>query len=133
MGTFDERIRHLEDEVGEGKITAGIVVHQPYAADEHVERHYKHPRGGKSHYIEDPFFASLLYNLRQIAQDVIVPHGSRIQEAMKDIAKGFNDHLAVNAPVDTSTLRRSGNVYVDDNGARVWEDKQSARYRYEKE
>jgi hypothetical protein len=133
MGTFAERTLRLEEEVGGGKITAGIVVHQPYAADEHVERHYKHPRGGKSHYIEDPFFHDLNDNLRSIARNVVTPEGSDLFGTMKDIAESFDRALKFNAPVEFNTLRESGNVYVAEGSRKVWEKHQRARFRADKE
>lgn len=133
MGSFDERIRALEEAVGSGKLVMGHTTHQPYAADEHVERHYKHPRGGRPFYIEDPFHADLNDNLRKLAHNAVVATGSDLVDAAKDIAKSFDDNLRANAPLEFGTLKESGNPWVEDNGVRVWEKPQKARYRSDKE
>lgn len=133
MGTFGERIRKLEADVGDGEITAGIVVHQPYAADVHVDRQDKHPRGGRSHYVEDPFFHDLTDNLRKIAREVVTQEGSNLENAMQDIAESFDRSLKANAPWETNTLRESGNVYVKQKGVITWQKHQRTRYKSEKE
>jgi hypothetical protein len=48
---------HIEDLSGPGIIAREISFNTPYAARQHEELTWKHPRGGKAKYLEDPLKA----------------------------------------------------------------------------
>lgn len=133
MGTFGQRTRFLEQQVGSGKLTMGLTVHQPYAADEHEELHYKHPRGGGPKYVQDPFFSNLVNFIHILANNAVTVDGSDLRDAAQVIAREMNQFVERKAPVKTNVLRRSGSAYVLDDGQEVFRIPQRAPYNWEKE
>jgi hypothetical protein len=122
MGTFDERIRYLEEQVGDGHITAGCVVDQPYAQNQHETESFKHVRG-RSHYLGGPLMENALSLVTRIVNSVITETGSRLREEMIDVADTMNGYVENNAPKDPDVgdvLSKSGSPYVDDNGMRIY-------------
>jgi hypothetical protein len=109
-GSFDERIRFLEDAVGDGNITAGVDVDQPYAQDQH-ETPYRH-RKGQMKYLSEPLFANIGPLMSKIANEVITEEGSNLSSAMRDTADEMAEYVADNAPVDTGRLSESASPYV---------------------
>jgi hypothetical protein len=125
-GDFQRRIKHLEDAVGNGDLVMGAVVGQPYAAAQHNRHYYKHPRGGMSNYLEDPFAHQHPEMLHKIARDVVTPDGSQLMNAAREIAEEFDEMVNSYAPVEFTILRNSTSVYVDDNGMRAYDRPQRA-------
>lgn len=133
MPSFDERTRFLESQVGTGDLVMGLVVHQHYAADQHVETHYKHPGGGIAKYVEIPYVAKRNDFLKELARNAVTEGGSDLSDAATSVAKQFDDIVKKNAPDRLGILQRSGNVYVTDNGRETYRKSQEAPFLYDKE
>ncbi len=133
MASFDERTRFLESQVGTGDLVMGLVVHQPYAADQHVEGHYKHPKGGIARYVEIPYAAQRNDFLRELARNAVTEGGSDLNDAATSVAKQLDEIVRKNAPDMLNILKRSANVYVTDNGRETFRQSQKAPFLYDKE
>jgi selenocysteine lyase/cysteine desulfurase len=118
--TFDARIRHLSEAVGEGQLVMGCLVNQEYAQDQHETGRYRH-KSGRDHYLGGPLLAHSLELLEKLARNTITSEGSNLTDAAKDVAEDLSGYVRANAPKDTSRLSESGSPYVDSNGVRVWE------------
>lgn len=118
--TFFARIDRLSDSVGTGKITAGCLVNQPYAQNQHQSIWFEHPHGGRALYLGGPLLENALLLVGQIARGTITPFGSLITQRMIDIAEWMARAVAENAPVETGVLRTSGSPWVKDKGAVVY-------------
>lgn len=115
---FDRRMRHLEREVGEGRITAGCTVDQIYAQNQHQNMSFKHTRG-RSHYLGAPLMENQSKLLAQIARSVITKEGSRLKGEMKDTAEAMAGYVLKNAPRDPDigdVLANSGSPWVSERG-----------------
>ena len=120
---FDRRIKYLSDQVGTGRITAGCVVDQIYAKNQHENTSFEHDTGGRYHYLGGPLMENSFNLVDGMARAVIIPEGSRIQEEMRDIAEDLSDYVYHNAPRDPDigvVLANSGSPYVVDNGEKVY-------------
>ena len=118
--TFGERVDHLIREVGTGHITAGCVVDQPYAQNQHQTDHFRHPHGGRSHYLGGPLLEHAYENVEDIARSVLTEFGSRLQPRMVAIAEKMAEYVLVNAPRETGQLAFSGSPYVKSDGIQVY-------------
>lgn len=130
MGTFNERIEQLQQEVGDGNLTMRVNVHQPYAAAEHNRYYYKHPRGGMPDYLAAPFEAEHSDMMMILSEAVL--DGS-LREAAIDAVGKFEEWVETYAPVEFNVLRQSCNLYVEDNGSTIYERPQKAPYESWKE
>lgn len=120
--TFGPRTRYLEEQVGDGFITAGCVVDQPYAQNQHETESFNHTVG-RSHYLGGPLMENAMTLVGRIARAAVTETGSRLKQEMQDIADDMNDYVVQNAPRDPDAgdvLAKSGSPYVDDNGARIY-------------
>lgn len=90
----------------------------PSAFAEVQERHreFNHPRGGKAGYLGDHLVAQSQRYMRELAERLVTPDGSEIQQAAKDIADDLSAAVRRNAPIEFDFLRRSGHATVTDNG-----------------
>lgn len=132
-GSFQRRIKRLEDAVGNGDLVMGGVVGQPYAAAEHNRHYYNHPRGGQANYMEAPFEMLRGEMLAKLAKDVVTPDGSQLDKAARDVAEMFDEMVNQYAPVEFFVLRNSTSVYVEDNGIRTYDRPQRAARNKAKE
>ncbi len=132
-GSFQERARYLESQVGDGDLEMGGTVHQPYAAAVHNRLYYRHPRGGQAGYLEGPFTAYRGEMLQHLANNAVVPQGSNLDKAARENAEKFADWVREFAPVEFRALKESTNVYVKDNGVTSYYVEQKAPYNYKKE
>lgn len=132
-GSFQERARYLEEQVGDGDLEMGAIVHQPYAAAVHNRFYYRHPRGGMAGYLEAPFTAFRGEMLARLAANAVVPQGSRLKQAAEEVADMFTEFVRDYAPIEFRFLKESTNVYVKDDGVTVYYKKQTRPYRYDKE
>lgn len=127
MGTFQEGCLDLEEKVGRGKLTGKVVVNQIYAASQHsgywvtgpLAGHVirRHPRGGQSHYLEEPLFAKAEDYMKNLADAVL--DGFLVQamaENMEDLADEVHDK----APRENEILRNSANPIVLDDGLEAY-------------
>ena len=119
-GSFDERMEYLGDQVGRGEITAGCIVNQPYAQDQHETLHYRH-RAGRARFLGGPLIENVVDTMQYIARHVITPEGSDLEDAMIEVADTMAyDYVAEQAPIDTARLRTSGSPWVTENGVEVY-------------
>lgn len=121
---FVERTHFLESEVGDGGITAGCLVDQPYAQDQH-ETFYQHPRGGRMNYLGGPLMENATDLVQHVANNVITEYGSDLHDAMKDVAREMAYEYVLNEaplgpPIDEYILRLSGSPYLIEDGVETW-------------
>lgn len=120
MGTFDERIAHLDREVGVGTIVAKCEVDQPYAQIQHQNVNYRH-NDGRAFYLGGPLFESSLSLVQGLSSRAITPTGSDIRAGMIDVAEWMAEQVFLNAPKDTGRLSESGHPTVRDNGLVIYD------------
>lgn len=119
---FDERLRYLEEQVGDGRITAGCLVDQEYAQNQHENLSFNHTVG-HAHYLGGPLMENAFNIVDGMARAVITEEGSRIQDEMQDIAEDMAHWVETNAPRDPDigdVLANSGSPYVVDNGIEIY-------------
>lgn len=121
MLPFEQRIDELMRSVGTGSIVAGCKVNQPYAQNQHQTDSFRHPHGGRSHYLGGPLLENAFALVEQIARSSITPFGSLINRRMIDIAEWMAQAVLENAPKETGRLSLSGNPWVKDNGVLIYE------------
>src|SRR3954465_3778594 len=109
---FAERIDSLIESVGVGNITAGCEVNQPYAQNQHQSDRFRHPHGGRSHYLGGPLMENAFSLVEELARGAITPLGSMIDQRMIDIAEKMASYVLVNAPKETGQLSLSGHPWV---------------------
>jgi hypothetical protein len=126
--TFDERMRYLGEQVGDGKLVMGCGVDQIYAQNQHETESFKHT-SGRSHYLGAPLLENAFVLMEKLARNTITEHGSNLTDAAKDVAQDMADFVRVNAPKDTGRLSESGAPFVDSEGMRIWEKAPSAPRR----
>lgn len=113
---FAERIDSLIESVGVGNITAGCEVNQPYAQNQHQTDSFRHPHGGRSHYLGGPLMENAFGLIEELARGAITPFGSMIHERMVDIAETMAKYVLINAPKETGQLSLSAHPWVKSNG-----------------
>lgn len=133
MPIFTERITHLMNEVGDGTLTMGTVVQQPYAAAEHERLYYRHPRGGMAKYLELPLIANRDFYVGILALNAVTPEGSNLRSAAEDVAERMAGITRRYAPVLSGLLRDSADAYVLDAGALIYYREGPGPYNYDKE
>lgn len=121
MDSFDRRIDELSRAVGIGPITAGCEVNQPYAQNQHQTDRFRHPHGGRSHYLGGPLREHALELIEEVAQGVITPHGSDVNKKMIDVAETLARYVLVNAPKETGRLSLSGHPWVKSAGIPIYD------------
>ena len=112
-GTFSERIDELRKMVGSGKITASCEVNQVYAHYQHEHLEFRHPRGGKALYLQEPLYDNYQAYLTDYAKTVLDDGG---HPAMKRTAEHLSDQVEEHAPREFEDLRFSGHPQVTVNG-----------------
>jgi hypothetical protein len=120
VDNFSERIDHLIREVGTGYITAGCEVNQPYAQNQHQTDHFRHPHGGRSHFLGGPLMEHAYALVESLGRSVITPFGSRIFERMGEISEEMAGYVLKNAPKETGRLSLSGSPWVRANGIELY-------------
>ena len=125
-GDFEERMRYLGEQVGDGKIVARCTVNQPYAQIQHQKLDYDHstteygPPGGSAFYLGGPLMENQEQLMFKIARKAITEEGSDIEGAMIDVAQDMADYVAKNAPIETGRLRQSASPSVESNGITIF-------------
>lgn len=119
--TFFSRIDRLSDSVGNGWITAGCTVNQPYAQNQHQSAWFRHPHGGRAFYLGGPLMENAFDLIGEIARGAITPFGSTIDRRMIDVAETLSRYVLENAPRETGQLATSGNPWVKDNGVLIYD------------
>lgn len=131
--SFDERIEFLSEQVGTGHITAGCLVDQPYAQNQHENLSFRHSVG-RAHYLGGPLMENATTLLGGIARSAVTESGSRLKNEMRDVADNLADYVKVNAPRDPDAgdvLANSASPWVEDNGARTYERPSKAGRSYD--
>lgn len=133
MYSFDEGTQILETIVGDGPLTMGIVVQQPYAAAEHNRTYYRHPRGGMAYYLEIPLITAREQYLMQLAMNAITKDGSDLIKTAIEIAENMTSIVRRNAPVQSGLLRESTDAFVRDAGITIYFREQLGPYNKDKD
>ena len=121
VSTFFQRIDSLSDSVGTGHIVAGCTVNQPYAQNQHQSVWFRHPHGGRALYLGGPLYENAFLLIEELARGAITPFGSMIDRRMIDIAETLARYVLENAPRETGLLATSGNPWVKDKGALIYD------------
>lgn len=119
---FNRRILYLEQQVGDGDITAGCDVDQPYAQNQHENMSFDHSVG-RDHYLGGPLMENAFNILSGIAQSVITEGGSQLRDEMNNVAERMSFWVETNAPRDPDVgdvLAKSGSPWVRDNGIEIY-------------
>lgn len=120
---FIERTHFLEMEVGDGDITSGVFVDQPYAQRQHQNLEYNH-RVGMAMYLTTPLMANVYGLIEKIARNAVTDFGSDLSDTMRSIADdmaGYVKQFApLGPPIDPYILKKSASPYVIDNGVEIY-------------
>lgn len=122
MGTFQERIKELEDTVGTGHLVGQVLVDQPYAQDQHETMFYGHPGGGQAKYLSEPLMANHPEYLRRLA-GAVLDEGGALERAMIRNVEDLSGEVYKHAPFEFGDLKASGHPMVFDGDRRVYDRK----------
>lgn len=103
---------------GSNRITAKVVVDQPYAQDQHETMFYKHPRGGKAKYLETPLFAGYPEWLQKFANGLLKSKES-LPKDWAEVGRSLKREVPRNAPVEFGDLRQSAGLVVTEGSSTV--------------
>jgi hypothetical protein len=117
-GTFGERIDVLRSMVSSGTITASCTVDQVYAHYQHEHLEFRHPRGGKALYLQDPLMENYHSYLDDYAKTVLRDGG---QAAMRRTAEHLSDEVEAHAPREWADLMYSGHPQVTQDGHTIYD------------
>lgn len=117
VGTFQKRMTYLGSLVGRGNMTGKLIVDQVYAQNQHESLHFKHPRGGKAKYLEEPFLQHYRTYCGYIADSLL---DSGPTPGMVKAMEALSEQVTINAPVLHNYLRQSGHPIVYDDGVTVY-------------
>lgn len=121
MGDFSERMRELQERIGEGILRGEVEVNQHYALEQHENMNYEHPRGGGPKYLSEPLMNKAEAYLGELADNVLE---GNLASAMALNMEHLSAELDPAAPIDEDPnpirLRRSGNPKVFDDGQEVY-------------
>lgn len=124
-GTFGERTRQLEQQIGSGTLVGTVVVDQSYAKYIHEDLSLKHPRGGKAHYLRDPLVDGHIGYLRRLANNTL---RGDLRAEMREVTEDLSREVQVQAPIEMYGLKISGHPVVTDNGT-TWYDRAPLMHR----
>lgn len=130
---FFERIPYLMDQVGDGTLSMGTVIQQPYAGAEHNRLYYKHPRGGTAKWIEGTLAMQVPQYMMILTLSAVVPTGSELKPAAIRVSELMAGVTRKYAPVMSGLLRESADSFVYDAGALIYFRDQSGPYNYDKD
>jgi hypothetical protein len=119
---FNMRTKYLEDQVGSGRIKAGVTVDQPYAQNQHENLSFNHTVG-RAHYLGAPLMENAFNFVDGMARAAVTDEGSRIKDEMQDIAEDLSRAVLTNAPRDPDigdNLANSGSPWVVDGGMEIF-------------
>jgi hypothetical protein len=115
--TFHKGFEKLEKQVGDGVLRGELVFNQPYAAKQHNDLSYDHPRGGGAGYVTKPQMRFWRRWYEMLAKDVL--RGS-LNRAMQDVVDEWAERASSEAPVESTQLRKSANPRVYDDKVEVY-------------
>lgn len=126
--TCSARLRQLAESIGDGNLTATVVVDQAYAQDQHETMHYRHPHGGGPKFLEKALFENHQGYYRHLARHVL--DGDRpLHESMLRVGRDLVFDSAKITPVGPNGpfLARSHELTITDDGQRVHHDEPQQR------
>lgn len=131
MADFFERTDFLAEMIGHGDLTGMVEVSQLYAALQHNELSWNHPRGGKALYLTEPLMDNYSRYFEDIARRLL-DEGPEpaMRDAVEDLAE--DGGVATHAPVLYSNLRASGHPSVTSDGETVY-DREPRQHRLSEE
>lgn len=121
MGTFQDRIDYLIEQVGKAHLKGTVEYNQIYAHYQHEHPDFKHPQGGKAFFLRDPLFAGVNEAMAHLADRAILPEGSKIQTAMADNMEKLSTRARDESPVEFGDLRDSGHPVVVSDGRTIYD------------
>lgn len=132
--TCSARLRELAEHIGDGELTASVVVDQAYAQDQHETMHYRHPHGGGPKYLERALFDGHRGYYSDLA-DVIHDEAHPLVDAMRSVGRDLVFDSAAITPVGPNGpfLARSHALTITDQGAEVYHDEPQQRRLTEEE
>ena len=116
-GTFGKRLNVLESLIGRGSLTGKLIVDQVYAQNQHESLWFRHPRGGKAKYLEEPLFTHHGSYLNGIASTLL---DAGPTPGMIKAMEALSLQVEENAPVLHGYLKQSGHPIVIDDGVEVY-------------
>jgi hypothetical protein len=125
MAGADEFVRNIDElsrQVGTGRVTAGCIVDQIYAQNQHQNLRFRHTNG-RSHYLGGPLLENSSYLMMRIAGSIIDEGGSHLKREMINVAETLAGYVLRNAPRDPDlgdVLANSGSPYVMDEGILIY-------------
>lgn len=131
--TFDQRMRHLAREVGDGELVGKVLVDQRYAHTQHedlwptgqpgvaIPKNLDHPMGGGAKYLEGPLYENVGRYMRRLAREAITENGSDLAEGMIRVVEDLSDEVHANAPRFEHDLRNSAAPTVTDENRVVYD------------
>lgn len=111
-------IQELIDRTGGAKLTATVEVNQPYAQDQHETMWYRHPRGGKPKFLEEPLYADHRKWIEQYAKTMLNSRRGSI-EGWAKVGRSLAAAVAKNAPIEFGDLRNSAGLVVKEGATPV--------------
>lgn len=117
--TFGDRIEELKARVGRGTLRGKVEVDQVYARYQHEHDEFKHPDGGKAHYLRDPLYANVDDYMRAVARTTLTEGGPK--EGMKEAVEDLSAKVYEEAPLEFGDLKASGHPSVTSDGAVVYD------------
>lgn len=120
MADFFDRIDELAEMVGHGELVGRVEVDQLYAARQHNELSWNHPRGGQALYLTEPLMNNFERYFEDIARTLLDagPEPGMVR-SVEDLAE--EGGVATHAPVLYSNLRASGHPSVTSDGVTVYD------------
>lgn len=112
------RIQELIDRTSGPTLKATVVVDQVYAEIQHEALEFKHPRGGKAKYLEEPMFSGHAEWFQGFANRIL-DEGVLAEEEWSDVGRSLKGVVATNAPVEFGDLRQSAGLTVRSGGSVV--------------
>lgn len=93
------------------RIKSTVTVNQPYAQDQHETLYYKHPRGGKAKFLEEPLFANHPKWIQEFANGLLRPKADA-EDGWAKVGRRLKSEVPKNAPVEFGDLRQSAGLEV---------------------
>jgi len=118
---FQERMAHLSDEVGHGKLVGRVECDQVYAKYQHERTDLKHPNGGTHHYLSGPLFENVHKYMSDLAASVVVSVGSELPYQMERTMEDLAWKAQKRAPIEWGDLANSMHPSVTSRGQVIYD------------
>jgi hypothetical protein len=104
-------IQELIERTGGPKIVATVTVDQPYAQDQHETLFYRHPRGGKAKFLEEPLYQNHREWIQRFA-DRLLDRDTTAEREWAQVGRELKHEVPQHAPVEFGDLRQSAGLKV---------------------